>query len=357
MTMVRLALCMVLMMAGGAWGNELATYHPSEPVSGVIRIRGSDAMQQVIGLWIQGFRRFHPEVAFETTLKGNASAMIGLEEGTADIVAMTRRIVPYDTYGVWRRAHHMPIEVTVATGSFDVAHKAAALAVFVHADNPVTGLTLEQLDGIFGAQRTGGWNGMLWDVDAARDESKDIRNWGQLGAKGEWERARIRPYGPPGLFPGGMSFFQIRVLHGADTRAENLLEFDDPARLVEALSRDRFGIGYASLAFARPGVKAIALAEAPGGPFVPLTRENVRNGSYPLSRSIYFYLPPDGPAGEPLVPRIAPKVREFLRYVLSREGQDDVAREGAFVPLSDAAARAQSKALEQANAIQGLNPG
>ena len=154
-------------------------------MSGVLRTRGSDAMATLLAYWVQGFRRFHHSVTFENTLKGNASAMIGLEEGTADMVMMTRRIVPYDTYGVWRRSHRVPIEITVARGSFDVPHKAPALAVFVHRENPITGLTLKDLDGTFGAQRTGGWNGMLWDPAAARSEAEDIRTWGQLGASGD----------------------------------------------------------------------------------------------------------------------------------------------------------------------------
>ena len=149
--------------------------------------------------------------------------MIGLEESVADMVLMSRQIVPYDTYGVWRRSHKMPIEITVGTGSYDVPHKSFALTVFVHKDNPISRLTLQQLDGILGAQRTGGWKGMEWSPEAARSDKDDIRTWGQLGATGEWADKPIHPYGPPGLFPGGMSFFQIKVMSGADSRAQGPL--------------------------------------------------------------------------------------------------------------------------------------
>ena len=187
---------------------------------------------------------------------------------------------------------------------------------------------------------------MLWDPGAARSEAENIRTWGQLGASGDWADAPIRPYGPPGLFPGGMSFFQIRVLGGADARAERLREFPDPAQLMAALSRDRRGIGYASLAYRTSEVKVLALAAKRGEPFIDLTRENVQTGRYPLARSIHIYLPPDAANGDPLVPPIAPKVREFLRYVLSQEGQRDVMRQGDFLPLGASMALQQLRKLD-----------
>ncbi len=261
--------------------------------------------------------------------------MIGLEESIADMVVMTRQIVPYDTYGVWRRSHRMPIEVIVASGSYDVPLKAEALTVFVHADNPLSRLTLQQLDGIFGAQRTGGWKGMEWEPAVARDATQDIRTWGQLGLTGEWADK-----------PGGMSFFQIRVMGGADTRAEGLREYADAPAMMKAMAEDRYGIAYAGMSSRTSAVKPLAIAPAAGEPYVESSRESVRDGRYPLARSVYFYLPPDAPSGEALEPRIDPKVKEFLRYILSRQGQEDVAREGNFLPLADAAVRRELKALD-----------
>jgi len=327
--------------------SSLPEYRPARQVSGILRSRGSDQMATLMQSWERGFRRRHPNVSFEDTFKGNASAMIGLEESVADMVLMSRKIVPYDTYGVWRRSHKLPIEIVVGTGSFDVPQKAAALTVFVHRDNPLSRLTLRQLDGIFGGQRTGGWQGMDWSTEVARSEKDDIRTWGQLGLTGEWANQPIHPYGPPGLYPGGMSFFQIRVLGGADTWAEALQEFEDPKQMMQALGMDRYAIAYTGMSYKTPQVKPVALAQTRAGPYVESTRENVRNGTYPLARSIYIYLPPDAPNGDLLQPRIDPKVKEFLRYVLSQQGQQDIVRDGGFLPLTSEVVGAELKKLDQ----------
>ena len=311
-------------------GCLIPGYQPLDSVSGVLRIHGSRSMRQLVDNWSAGFRHRHPSIYVDVHLRGNYSAMPALEESIADLVVMSRRIVPYDSYGIWRRGHRSPVEIVVGSGSFDVPHKAYALAVFVHQDNPIERLTLRQLDGIFGAQRTGGWRGMTWDPASARDASGNILTWGQAGATGEWADKPITPYGQPNLHPGGMTFFQTRVLGGSDATAERLKEFADPTIMMKTMSADPFGIAYAGIGHALPGVKAVALADV-GEYFAP-TEENVRSGRYPLARSIYIYLAPDASTGEPEDP--PPPVREFVRYVLSRDGQHDIAREGEFLPLT-----------------------
>jgi phosphate transport system substrate-binding protein len=126
---------------------------------------------------------------------------------------------------------------------------------------------------------------------------------------------------------------------GADTWNEGLKEFDDRDKMLEALAKDRYGIAYAALAYRNAGVHPLALAERAPGPFVEPTRATVADRSYPLSRSAYIYFAPDTPTGDRVKPD--PKIREFLRYVLSREGQADVAREGDHLPLTPALAREQ----------------
>jgi phosphate transport system substrate-binding protein len=140
-----------------------------------------------------------------------------------------------------------------------------------------------------------------------------------------------------------VSFFQTRVMGGADTWNEALREFDDRKLMLDALARDRYGIAYAGNSYRTPRVKALALAEKAGGPFVALTRESVADRSYPLARSAYIYFAPDTLTGD--AAKIDPKVREFLRYVLSRQGQEDVVREGDHLPLPSALLRAQLRKL------------
>ncbi len=326
--------------------DSLPEYQPGAKVSGVIRSWGSPQMAGMLREWQEGFRRYQPEIQFTENLKGTGMAIAGLSEWTADLALMGRQIYTFEYYGVYRRSLLLPVEIEVATGSVDVPGKSCAVAVFVHKDNPLQQLTLEQLDGIYGAQRDGGWQGMKWERAVARGSEKNIRTWGQLGVKGEWADRPIHLYGPPGLYPGGYSFFQRKVLGGADTWAEGLMEFADRQVMMEALSKDPYGIAYTGLCYQTPQTKVLALAENAAGPFLVPTRENVASRAYPLSRPVYIYFSPDTPGGEPAAPD--PKVREFLRYILSRQGQEDVARAGGYQPLTPALVREQLKLLDQA---------
>ena len=302
-------------------------------------------MSTLMKYWEEGFRRYQPNVWFEDSLKGTASAQFGLHVNVADLALSGRELFPYEYYGIYRRSQLYPVEIAVATGSFEVRSKSTALGVFVHKDNPLSKLTMKQLDGIYGDQRTGGWQKIEWvEKGVARSAKDNIRTWGQLGLTGEWANQPIHVYGPPGLYPGGVSFFQTRVMGGADTWNESLQEFDDRKLMMEALANDRYGIAYTSAAYKTSQVKALALADKPEGPFVELTRANVGSRGYPLTRTAYIYFAPDRPTGDPV--KVDPKIREFLRYVLSRQGQADVEREGDYLPLSAELVREQLKKLE-----------
>jgi phosphate transport system substrate-binding protein len=322
----------------------LPDYRPDAQVTGAIRSWGSTHMASLLERWEEGFRKFQPGVVFVDTLKGTASAQFALHTNVADIALSGRELYPYEYYGIFRRSQLYPLEFEVATGSLDVRGKSTALGVFVHRDNPLAKLTLRELDGIFGAERAGGWNKIVWDETVARGPEGNIRAWGRLGLTGAWSRQPIHVYGPPGIHPGGVSFFQMRVLGGGDTRNEDLVEFEDRKAMLEALARDRLGIAYAPLAYSGEGIKVLALADKPGGPFVQPTRASVASRAYPLSRSAYIYVAPDTPTGDRA--RMDPKVREFLRYVFSRQGQEDVEREGDHLPLTPALAREQLRKID-----------
>jgi phosphate transport system substrate-binding protein len=338
-------------VASVACAQDLASlpeYQPGASVSGVIRSWGSNHMGTLMRYWQEGFRRYQPDVWFEDSLKGTASAQFGLHVNVADLALSGRELFPYEYYGIYRRSQRYPVEIAVATGSFDVRSKSTALGVFVHKDNPLSKLTLKQLDGIFGDQRTGGWQKIEWvEKGVARSTKDNIRTWGALGLTGEWADTPIHVYGPPGLYPGGVSFFQTRVMGGADTWNESLQEFDDRKLMLEALGNDRYGIAYAAMGYKTAQVKALALSETAEGPFVEPTRASVANRSYPLARTAYIYFAPDRPTGDPA--KVDPKIKEFLRYVLSRQGQADVEREGDYLPLTADLVREQLKKLDESS--------
>ena len=322
----------------------LPEYHPAQHVSGTVRVSGNDQMAALLQRWEKGFRRFHPDVRFESWLKGTASGIYGLEMRTADLALMGRAMNPFEYYGTYERSWVFPVQVEVATGSFATPDKSPAYAVFVHRDNPIAKLTVQQLDAIFGAQRGGGWNGLSWDVTAARGPELNVRTWGQLGATGAWADKPIHVYAPPLEGAGAITYFQSRVMHGADLWNEDLREYADPALMIADLSNDPSGIAYASLDSAAAGVKALPLAETAAGPYVNPTRETVADRSYPLSRPVYAVFNIDNEKSE--LAGVDPKLRELLRYVLSKQGQADVARAGGYLPLTAAAAAEQVKKLD-----------
>lgn len=326
--------------------SSLPEYRPEKQVSGVIRSWGSPQLSGLMKYWEAGFRKYQPKVCFEDTLKGTASAQFGMQVNVADLALSTRQIFPYEYYGIYRRSQLRPVEIAVATGSYDVPGDAAALGIFVNKDNPLSRLTLKQLDGIYGDQRTGGWQQLEWVTQVARSKKENIRTWGQLGLTGAWADKPIHVYGPPGLFPGGVSYFQSKVMGGADTWNESLQEFNDRKLMMMALSKDAYGIAYAAMAYKTAQVKSLALAETQRGPYVALTKANVANRTYPLARLAYIYFAPDRPNGDPADPKVDPKVKEFLLYILSRQGQRDVLREGDCLPLTKEVVREQLKKLD-----------
>jgi phosphate transport system substrate-binding protein len=332
--------------AGAQNVSSLPEYRPNQKVSGTLRSWGNDHMAELMKYWEQGFARYHPDLHFEDTLKGTGTAQFGLDEWVADLGLMGREIWAIEYYGVYRRSHQFPVGIEVATGSYDVQGKSFAVTIFVHKDNPISKLTLKQLDGIFGAERDGGWQGLNWNREVARTAKENIRTWGQLGLTGAWADKPIHPYGPPGIYPGAVTFFQEKVFGGGDKWSEDYLEYENREQMIEAVGKDPYGIAYSGMCYRTPLVKPLALAVKDGSPYIEPTRESVANRSYPLTRSIYIYFATDTPTGDMADPKIAPKVKEFLRYVLSRQGQQDVVREKDYLPLTDGVLREQLRKLE-----------
>ena len=344
-----LALALFGLLSARSPAQDLAglpDYQPQMKVTGLLRSRGNDQMAGLMKRWEQGFQRHHPGVTFEDTLKGSSSGMYGIEMRTADMALMGRPINPFERYGTYERGWAYPIEIAVATGSARAPHKSPATAIFVHKDNPLARLTLKQLDGVFGASRTGGWIALSWNEKAARGPEGDIRTWGQLGVKGPLADQPIHVYGPPNRGAGEVSYFESRVFGGARIWNEDLREYPDRAKMMADLGHDPLGIAYAALGQGTPDVKVLALAETDAGPYVELNPTNVTSRRYPLTRSVYIYYTIDTPKGELSETRGDPRVKEFLRYILSKEGQQDVASEGSYLPLTAAVARAQLEKME-----------
>lgn len=335
--------------------DSLPRYKMDRPVTGIVRNCGNEQMEMLLKLWEASFRKYQPNVRFKDNLTTSAAAIAGLYTGVADLGLMGREIWPIEIMAFSRAFRCVPLEVTVATGSFDVKDRSPAVAVFVHKSNPITRLSISQLDGIFGAMRTGGFRTGVWSPQVARMEQKDIRTWGQLGLTGEWADKPIQTYGYDLQLSGTRFTFQRLVFKGGAKWNPNLREYagadrmsapDPKARtrsgeqLIPDLANDRYGIAYAGMQWDHPQVKPIAIAAEDGGPYIEPTKENCRNRTYPLIREAYIYL--YRKPGQPLDATL----KEFLRFILSREGQQAVAEDEGFLPLTPQAASEQMRKLE-----------
>ena len=346
--------------------SGLPEYQPQQRVSGTIRQWGNNYIKDspLVNVWENGFRKYHPDIRFKDNLSSSAVAFPGLIAGVADLAPMGRQALWDELKGFEREgaegggegtSNVDVVEIVMATGSFDVRGWTFALGVFVNKDNPISKLTLDQLDGIFGAERDGGWNGLTWDASVARGPEKNIRTWGQLGLTGEWADKPIHVYGY-NLKYHFTDEIDKKVLKGSGKWNEKLRTYSNVAGqkadgsltgagelMMNDLSKDRYGIAYTGIPFLTPQTKSVPLAAKAGGPYVELTLKNVQNRSFPLTRDVYYYLKRD--KGKP----IDPKVIEFLRYILSREGQDAVQRDGKYLPLTAEAVREQLQKLESAS--------
>jgi phosphate transport system substrate-binding protein len=342
--------------------SALPEYKPAQTMSGTIRQWGSNylADSTLEKSLEDGFHKYHPNVKFENNLGSTFIGIAGLYAKRAELAPMGRRATWDELQGYQRVFSTLPVEIAMATGSYDVAGWTFALVIFVNKDNPITQLTFEQLDGIFGAQRDGGWNGNEWDPSAARGTDKNIRTWGQLGLKGEWadKPIHVYAYNLNYHFPRD---FSEKVMKGSNKWNEQMKEYSNKTRapsgtddgkdfatllgageqMTADVSKDLYGITYTGILYRNAGVKAVALASASGGPFVVPTLETVQDRSYPLSREVYYY------TNRAVGKTIDPLVKEYLRFVLSREGQEAVQRDGKYLPLTAAIIREQLHKLDE----------
>jgi len=341
--------------------SDLPEYKPAAKLSGTIRQWGSNylADSMLEQYFEEGFRKYQPDVKFENNLSSTFIGIAGLYAKRADLAPMGRKATWDELQGYQRVFNTLPVEIMMATGSYDVAGWTFALVPFVHKDNPISKLTLEQLDGIFGAQRDGGWIGNEWDPGAARGPEKNIRTWGQLGLTGEWADKPIHVYAYNLNYHFPRDFAE-KVMKGSNKWNETMREFSNKTRtgvaaddkdfgtllgageqMIAEVAKDPYGITYTGILYRKPDVKPVAVAKDVSSPYVEPTLETVQARTYPLTREVYYYT--NRAPGK----TIDPLIKEYLRFVLSREGQEAVQRDGKYLPLTAEAAREQLRKLDE----------
>lgn len=337
--------------------SDLPPYKAEYKVQGGFRIFGSELKGAMEAL-AEGFKKVQPDVVFSTNfMTSSEGGIAGLYTGVSDLAPMGDDAKVTDVMPFYNAFRYQPTEISIATGGHEKRGTLWPAVIVVNKDNPITKLTMDQLDRIFGSERTGGWEletKEFYTAKYARGPETNIRKWGQLGLTGERANKEIQTYGY--IAPGFTMYFQRRLMHWSDKWNPNYKQYVEAKeatpdengkavsseRMLEELSKDKYGIGWAAQMHVKdyPNVKALAISAKEGGPYVPMTAETVANRSYPLVRDAYVYL--NRAPGRPM----DPKVREFLRFVLSREGQQIIADTDMYYPLTATELRKQLKKLD-----------
>lgn len=292
----------VSLNASASVDADLISYNKASGVSGNISSIGSDTLANLMTLWAEEFKRLYPNVNIQIQAAGSSTAPPALTEGTSNFGPSSRAFKDTEIAAFEKRHGYAPTAVPVAID---------ALAVFVHKDNPIEGLSLPEVDAIFSSTRKGG-------------HSEDIDKWGKAGLTGAWANRDIQIFGRNSV-SGTYGYFKGNALFKGDFK-NNVNEQPGSASVVQSVSTSLNGIGYSGIGYTTSSVRALPLAKKEGDAFIGATKENAAAGKYPLSRFLYVYV--NKAPNKPL----EPLQREFIKMVLSKVGQEVVVKDG-YVPL------------------------
>ena len=282
--------------------SAIPVYESTSGVSGNLSSVGSDTLANLMTLWAEDFKRVYPNVNIQIQAAGSSTAPPALTERTANIGPMSREMKDNEIEAFESRYGYKPTAVPVAID---------ALAVYVHKDNPIEGLSLPQVDAVFSSNQRCGF-------------ANDVVNWGHLGLSGPWQQRGMQLFGRNSV-SGTYGYFKEAALCDGDFK-NNVNEQPGSASVVQSVSTSINGIGYSGIGYRTSSVRAVPIARNEGGVFFEATPENSVAGNYPLARFLYVYInkAPNTP--------LSPLEREFLKLVLSQSGQNVVLKDG-YIPL------------------------
>lgn len=281
---------------------KLPSYSKVGGVSGNISSVGSDTLANLMTFWAEEFKKQYPNVAVQIQAAGSSTAPPALTEGTSNLGPMSRKMKDKEIEAFEKKFGYKPTAIPVAID---------ALAVFVNKDNPIKGMSMDQVDAVFSSTRTCGG-------------AKDITKWGDLGLADEWVGRDLQLYGRNSV-SGTYGYFKEQALCKGDFKS-NVNEQPGSASVVQSVATSLNGIGYSGIGYTTSSVKAVPLSKKGGTNFVEASTEAALNGSYPLSRALYVYVN-KAPGKE-----LSPLEREFIKLVLSKQGQEIVVKDG-YIPM------------------------
>lgn len=279
---------------------KLAEYKAVSGVSGNLKSIGSDTLNNLMTLWAEGFKSAYPNVKIEIEGKGSSTAPPALIGGTAQFGPMSRPMKGKEIDDFEKKYGYKPVPIRSAVD---------ALAVFVHKDNPIKCLSLQQVDAIFSKTRKGG-------------HSQEITSWGQLGLTGEWANRPISLYGRNSA-SGTYGYFKEVALFNGDYK-DSVKEQPGSSTVVQGVATDKSAIGYSGIGYKTADVIAVPLAAKAGAKCFEANADNAYAGEYPLARFLYIYMNVNPNQ------KLDPVRAEFVRFVFSKQGQQVVLKDGYF---------------------------
>ncbi len=320
MKLKRLMAAMTFVAAGVSAVSAVAAVDPALPsyskvsgVSGNLSSVGSDSLANLMTLWAEEFKKNYPNVNIQIQAAGSSTAPPAMTEGTANMGPMSRPMKDSEIQAFEEKYGYKPTAVPVAID---------ALAVFVHKDNPIQNLSIEQVDAIFSSTRLCGGE-------------KDITTWGDLGLSGEWAAKPLQLFGRNSV-SGTYGYFKEEALCKGDFKA-NVNEQPGSASVVQSISSTLNAIGYSGIGYRTSSVRAVPLSKK-GGEAFEANEQNALAGKFPLSRFFYVYV--NKAPNKPLSPLDA----EFIKLMLSKQGQEVVMKDG-YIPLPSKVAEKTLKEL------------
>lgn len=280
----------------------LPEYTPVSGISGNLSSMGSDTLNNLMTLWAEAFQGYYPNVNIQIQGAGSSTAPPALIEATANFGPMSREMRATEIEQFEKRYGYQPTKVTTSVDT---------IAVYLNKDNPLDCLSIPEIDAIFSATRRCG-------------HGEDITRWGQVGLTGAWANRDFTIYSRNAV-SGTYGFFKDVSLCGGDYKP-TINEQPGSASVVQGVTESINGIGYSGIGYITSGVKAASINM--GGTCYEPNAENAASGNYPLARGLFLYVNKN--PTEPL----APVEREFLRLVLSKQGQEVVVRDG-YIPLPE----------------------
>src|SRR5882672_9557796 len=332
--------------------SGLPQYVAQDKPTGTLRVCGNNYVNDAPlgGHWKEAFEKLQPGIKVEYYTPTAAIAIPCMYFDRADI-GVNHEPSFYDYLGHVRLKGSEPVGFSVFTGSYNYVGWQNNIVIIVNKDNPVTKITMKQLDGIFGSVREGGWAGSNWHPEFRRGADQDIRTWGQMGLTGEWAGKHITPHGYSLRYASAIEFSN-KVLQASDKwngdlrayanfRRPNGTVYLEADQIFDQVRKDPGAIGYARYHEGFPkDIKILAVAQDEKGPYVEYSIDSLQNRTYPLwgDQSFWVSVKP----GE----KMDPKAREFIRFVLSREGQELVQKDGKYLPLTAQVVREELKRLK-----------